>query len=53
MGQGPGAPWRDIHNHIFELFCRDWIPDLVKEVNCMQPTSTQTLDQWEPERFKC
>ena len=49
LGQGPGSPWRDTHNNIFELFCSYWNPHQVGEVNYMLPTSTETPDQLEPE----
>ena len=34
------SPSRDIHNNIFELFCRYWRPHQVEEVKGMVPTST-------------
>ena len=40
MGQGSGSPSREMHNNIFELFCRYWNFHQVGEVNCMLPTST-------------
>ena len=54
LGQGPGSPARDTHDNIFELFCRDWNPLQVGEVNDdMLPTSTETPDQLELEGWWC
>ena len=33
LGQGPGSPSSDIHDNIFELFCRYGNPHQMGEVN--------------------
>ena len=52
LGQSPGSPSRDIHNNIFELFCRHWNPHQVEEVNCLL-ASTSTPHLSEPEGWWC
>ena len=53
QSQGPSVLhqglWIIFQATSFELFCRYSNPHQVEEVNCLQPTSTETTDLLKPE----
>ena len=46
LGEGPGSPSRDIHNNIFELFCRYWNPHQMGEVTLCYPWACWPQTGW-------